>query len=1091
MEYHAAGGGLPPNDASYVHRQADEQLFQNLQAGEFCYVLNSRQMGKTSLLFQTAARLRQAGTACAMVNLQEIGKSVESAEQWYAGVVQCLVSEFELSAQVQWRSWWRERTLIPPVQRLGEFIREVVLTVFQDCKVVILIDEIDSVLGLPFPPDDLFGLLRSCQQRSDHPEYRRLTFGLFGVATPTSLIQDKIRTPFNIGKAIPLEGFRFEEARGLAQGLVERAVNPEEVLRAILDWTGGQPFLTQKLCQLAQTTAGEPVPVGQEQAWVRQLVQAGVMTNWEAQDEPEHLRTIRNRLLVQGEKTVGRLLSLYQEILQKGSLLAHDGSEDQAELRLSGLVVKQQDRLQVFNPIYREIFNLDWVNQQLANLRDPFYAESFNTWLASGKQDTSCLLRGEALQKALEWKTNFRISRLDEEFLDASQQDERQAIQRKLAAEAEAKQILEAANRQAQQRIHLGSGVLTVALGTAALAGMNAHTAGIKAEQFNQEAQQAKQETEQAKAETTAAQRATAEAKKQTTAALRNLSQVQAERDEVQVEFSKSKEQLQQTETQRLIAQREAKVAQQTATQAQASATREQKKATQAQVVATQAQQKAQKLETRAKTLETRVASQSRNLGDILQISEAVVTFAQGKPQAAIEQFTQILTSNPQNSWALVARGETYLKSQQVALARQDFEQAITLDRQLGVPNPVAYFGLGNALLASPTGQPEAAKEAVAAYDQAIKLKPDYYQAWTGKGNALARQEQWIAAIEAYHQALTLQPEDATAADNLKASLNQLLKGVGTITTEAVSLGSSSILPGGQSYGDAGRLTLRGSDLRRMKIDDKVLLMLAKSSQLLLRRDPEDADAFLYQGITLSGPAALEQFDKALKRRPDSPLVYFWKGTALHQQNKLEEAVKAFNQAIALNPQDATAYNNLGIALSAQNKLEEAVKAFNQAIALNPQDATAYYNLGLALHQQGKLEEAKNYYGKAVAQNQELILALFAINNIGLIQYELGQAEEAIRHWQTAARLDPNAAGPRLATAVALYHQGNPEQALALGAAALRLDSRFDDLAFLKKNLWGDRLLAAAKVFLDLPQIRAVISDSQAKPPAAPRSVER
>jgi tetratricopeptide (TPR) repeat protein len=1012
------------------------------------------------------------------------------------------------------------------VQRLGEFIREVVLTVFQDCKAVILIDEIDSVLGLPFPPDDLFGLLRSCHQRSDHPEYRRLTFGLFGVATPTSLIQDKISTPFNIGKAIPLEGFRFEEARGLAQGLVERAVNPEEVLRAILDWTGGQPFLTQKLCQLAQTTAGEPVPVGQEQAWVRQLVQAGVMTNWEAQDEPEHLRTIRNRLLVQGEKTVGRLLSLYQEILQKGSLLAHDGSEDQAELRLSGLVVKQQDRLQVFNPIYREIFNLDWVNQQLANLRDPFYAESFNTWLASGKQDTSCLLRGEALQKALEWKTNFRISRLDEEFLDASQQDERQAIQRKLAAEAEAKQILEAANRQAQQRIRLGSGVLAVALGTTALAGMNAHTAGIKAEQLNQKAQQAKQETEQAKAETTAAQRATAEAKKQTTAALRNLSQVQAERDEVQVEFAKSKEQLQQTATQRLIAQREAKVAQQTATQAQASATREQKKATQAQVVATQAQQKAQKLETRAKTLETRVASQSRNLGDILQISEAVVTFAQGKPQAAIEQFTQILTSNPQNSWALVARGEIYLKSQQVALARQDFEQAITLDKQLGVPNPVAYFGRGNALLASPTGQPEAAKEAVAAYDQAIKLKPDYYQAWTGKGNALARQEQWIDAIKAYHQALTLQPKDATAVDNLKACLNQLLKGVGTITTEAVSLGSSSILPGGQSYGDAGRLTLRGSDWRRMKIDNKVLLeMLAKSSQLLLRRDPEDADAFLYQGITLSGPAALEQFDKALKRRPDSPLVYFWKGNELYEQNKLEEAVKAFNQAIALNPQDATAYNNLGIALSDQNKLEEAVKAFNQAIALNPQYATAYNNLGIALsdqnkleeavkafnqaialnpqlataynnlgialHQQGKLEEAKNYYEKAVAQNQELILALFAINNIGLIQYELGQAEEAIRHWQTAARLDPNAAEPRLATAVALYHQGNPEQALALGAAALRLDSRFDDLAFLKKNLWGDRLLAAAKVFLNLPQIRAVISDSQAKPPAAPRSVER
>jgi hypothetical protein len=70
-------------------------------------------------------------------------------------------------------------------------------------QIVIFVDEIDSILSLSFSIDDFFALIRSCYNlRADNPEYNRITFALFGVATPSDLIADKKRTPFNIGRVL-------------------------------------------------------------------------------------------------------------------------------------------------------------------------------------------------------------------------------------------------------------------------------------------------------------------------------------------------------------------------------------------------------------------------------------------------------------------------------------------------------------------------------------------------------------------------------------------------------------------------------------------------------------------------------------------------------------------------------------------------------------------------------------------------------------------------------------------------------------------------------------------------------------------------
>ena len=356
--YRVGGGSLHVEDPTYVVRSADQDFYEGLKAGQFCYVLNSRQMGKSSLRVRTMYKLQNEGIACADIDLAGIVSKQTTEEQWYRDIIKELVSGFQL--KVDRRTWWRKHDDLTPVHRFNVFIEEVLLEQVRQ-NIVIFVDEIDSILRLDFSIDDFFDLIRACdKKRPDKPEYRRLTWALLGVATPSDLIQDKNLTTFNIGRAIELKGFQLHECVSLEKGFEGKASNPSIVLQEVLNWTGGQPFLTQKLCWLVATSETS-IPIGGEAQWVEQLVQLQIIENWEAQDEPPHLKTIRNRILKIGQRKV-LLLKLYQQIWQQGEIPVND-SPEQMELGLSGLVVKQNGKLRVSNRICERIFDLSWVNQ--------------------------------------------------------------------------------------------------------------------------------------------------------------------------------------------------------------------------------------------------------------------------------------------------------------------------------------------------------------------------------------------------------------------------------------------------------------------------------------------------------------------------------------------------------------------------------------------------------------------------------------------------------------------------------------------------------------------------------------------------------
>lgn len=509
-DYHyQVGGSLPPNAQSYVSRQADEDFYRALSQGELSYVLSSRQMGKSSLRIRTMQRLQRDGVRCAVLDMTMIGTRGVTLPQWYASIVRCLVTTFDLP--VNFREWWTERRNLSPVQCLGELLEKELLC-HVHTPIVLFIDEIDATLQLDFSADDFFALVRAFyNNRADNEAYKRLTFALIGVAIPSELISDPKITPFNVGQSIVLQGFDWHEASPLLKGLQGIVQNPEATLTHILDWSGGQPFLTQKICRLLSdqvnkkriSTQIEESNVSDtsviKSTDIEQLVKTKIIDGWEVQDHPEHLKTIRTRLLY-NPLVSGQLLSLYQQLLNK-TCLKTDGTLVQVMLRLSGIATDSQGELKIANPIYETVFDHHWVSQQLQTLRP--YAASINQWSVSKGKNPENLLKGWELKNALAWAANKHLSEVDYRFLAASQEAEKQTLERDLIYETEeraraefalkvsteATQLLAVTKQQARAQNlslgHMGGWLVGVIIGATSLIGLARASGSLQRLEWN------------------------------------------------------------------------------------------------------------------------------------------------------------------------------------------------------------------------------------------------------------------------------------------------------------------------------------------------------------------------------------------------------------------------------------------------------------------------------------------------------------------------------------------------------------------------------------------------------------------------------
>ncbi|MBV9157124.1 MAG: AAA-like domain-containing protein [Acidobacteriaceae bacterium] len=362
-DYYVSGGALKANAPSYVPRSADTLLLDAIRAREFCYVLTPRQMGKTSLMVRTAATLRNEGVRSVLIDLTQIGTQV-TAEQWYLGHLKRIAKE--LALQINYLDWWEQQKHLGIVQRFIAFLTEIALPETAE-PIAIFIDEIDTTLNLNYS-DDYFAAIRSLyNQRAADAHLERLTFVLLGVASPSDLIKDVKRTPFNIGTRIPLTDFTDEESAPLLTGLAPSPDAAKQLLRQVLFWTAGHPYLTQKTCRavaawsLSEKWNPKEVPIAVDDL-IKELYFSEAGRNTDS-----NLQFVRDRILESPD--VAQLLRLYGRVRQSDPVTDDELDPLRVALKLTGLIkTTETGLLKVRNLVYDRVFDEIWIRTALTKM---------------------------------------------------------------------------------------------------------------------------------------------------------------------------------------------------------------------------------------------------------------------------------------------------------------------------------------------------------------------------------------------------------------------------------------------------------------------------------------------------------------------------------------------------------------------------------------------------------------------------------------------------------------------------------------------------------------------------------------------------
>src|ERR1022692_4589954 len=351
-----------------------------------------------------------------------------------------------------------------------------------------------------------------------------------------------------------------------------------------------------------------------------------------------------------------------------------------------------------------------------------------------------------------------------------------------------------------------------------------------------------------------------------------------------------------------------------------------------------------------------------------------------------------------------------------------------TIDR-----NPGAWMAQFN-LAAEIHKVPGRLAEAIAHYEEAVRLKPDFAEAHNNLGRALeATPGRLNDAIGHYEEALRLTPDSAEAHNNLGSALQSIPGRLNKAVAhygEALRLrpgfaeahnnlgGALEAMPGRldeaiAQYGEVLRLRPNlaeahfnlGCDLQKApgRLDEAI----AQYGEVL-RLKPDYADAYFNLGVALEAmpgrtDEAVTQYEASLRLRPGFARAHFNLACALEKvPGRLDEAIAQYKEAIRLEPDLAEAHGNLGnVLVERPGRLDEAIAQYEEALLLKPDDARAHYGLGFALERMpGQLDRAIAQYEEALRLKTDYAEASnslgIALCRTGRIQAGIGFIEAAL-----------------------------------------------------------------------------------------------
>ncbi len=159
---------------------------------------------------------------------------------------------------------------------------------------------------------------------------------------------------------------------------IEDAYTIPKITERIKYWTGGQIELTQIICQyVVQYVTKQTSLLDEAHAsdLVDQIVQKEILSDWKSSRAAFHLSSISDQIA--GAENKDLLLLCYLKILQRGAI-ASDQSPEQTTLIQSGLLAEKNLAIKIANPLYAQIFDLVWIEQQLPGITRPVTIISTN-----------------------------------------------------------------------------------------------------------------------------------------------------------------------------------------------------------------------------------------------------------------------------------------------------------------------------------------------------------------------------------------------------------------------------------------------------------------------------------------------------------------------------------------------------------------------------------------------------------------------------------------------------------------------------------------------------------------------------------------